>query len=344
MDTSQKKVPVQFGDGCAVSDDIAYMSAFPDALSEEAEFTRMFAFNAGTASKWFHHDLNGHRIVSVCLRQARENTPRAVCALADDGAVEIAGSAGQIFEYIAGAGLGAESKQLGYLKRIREIGGRLYACGVGNQVYRREIDGWAAIDQGLTNAAQASMLDFVERLHRLSDQVSPGDVVALSSSLASHGVLNDMAGVAEDDIYACGLNGALWHWDGTNWCRVDSGTDEHLYAMHAVASDEVWICGRNGTLLRGHRNGGFAALRDPEIRDNFWSVRKFSDRVFLGTTRGLVSLQRGAMRRVSLPGKIGFPVVQSLDSIGDTLWVFADRFLVRFQGVRWERFDHPDNG
>lgn len=339
---SIKKVPVQIGDGCAVSDDIAYLSGFPDALDEETKFTRLFALNSAGSEKWFHHDLHGHRVVSVCLFEEKPGTARAVCALSDDGTVEIANSAGRIFEHLAGAGLDGGSRGLGPMRRIREIDGRLYACGVGNQVYTR-VDGmWTEMDQGISSSAANTIIK-LDLLRASNGHVSEDDLLAMTQLVDDLGGLNDIAGLTSDDIYACGFNGALWHWNGQHWRRLETFTADHLHSIHVTRGGSVWIGGHNGTLLNGSWTTGFRRICGTEMKDHLWSVREFNDAVYLGTTRGLLSYDGQSLTGLRLPGQSSPPVIQAIDSTQDTLWVLSERNVHRLSGGNWETFDHPDN-
>lgn len=326
-----------------MSDDIAYVSGFPDSLEEEARFTRLFAMNTATDEKWFHHDLNGHRVVSVCLRRATQGVPRAVCALSEEGVVEIANSAGQTIEQIPGSGLGPGSRALGPMRRIREVAHRLYACGSGNQVYARLDDGWKAMDQQFVGTAKQEISDIADVIHTSQGNMSADDLLALTQNMGNVGGLDDIAGLSHDDIYACGLGGALWHWSGQQWHRLDTFTDDHLHCIHVISDKTVWVCGHNGTLLKGNKDDGFRSLLGPEVSDHFWSVREFNGTVYLGTTKGLFIFDGASLSELRLPGHFRPPVIQALDSTEETLWIVAERFVARLQSGQWERFDHPDN-
>lgn len=341
--TGRTKVPVQFTDGCAVTDDIAYVAAVPDTVDDDEAYTRLFALNTSGAEQWFHHDWPGARVVSVCLRRQSPEHARAVCALADSGAVEIANSGGQSVEQVAGAGLGPGSRGLGHLRRIREVNGQLMACGAGNQVYLRTNQGWRAVDQALTAQVAAAQARVLSLLSSPADQVDEAQLLALTNAVSSPGSLDDIDGMAADDVYVCGVDGGLWHWSGTAWAKVPIRTDDHLHALHAVSRSEVWVCGHNGTLLLGDASQGFRSLIGPEVSDHFWSVRRHEGLTYLGSSGGLLVWDGRTLNSVRLPGSPAPAPIQSLDGSANALWVFTDRFVARLLDGRWARFDHPDN-
>lgn len=337
------KASLSFGHGCAISRDIAYMPGFLDALDDEVRFTRLAVLAPDTEEKWFHHDLDGHRIVSVCLRKATASQERAACALSDEGVVEFASRSGNRFEQIPGAGLGPGSRGLGTLSRIREVGNTLFACGAGNQLYERQDGTWRAIDQQITAAPQAALADIVNRVQSAKGGMSDDDLLALTARTADLGGLDDIAGHEESDLYTCGLAGQLWHWNGQQFQKIEIPTSEHLHAIHVVSPETVYVCGHNGTLLKGNKNDGFRSLIGPEVTMTFWGVREFDGKVYLSTTEGLFVHSHLGFYEVPLPKTLGPTVINALDSSESVLWAFAQRFAARLIDDRWERFDHPDN-
>lgn len=65
------------------------------------------------------------------------------------------------------------------------------------------------------------------------------------------------AGTA-NDVYACGTEGMLLHFDGKTWSTLDVGLraqDETLVSMHMLSSREVVIATSAGRLLQGNTRG-----------------------------------------------------------------------------------------
>jgi serine/threonine protein kinase len=63
------------------------------------------------------------------------------------------------------------------------------------------------------------------------------------------GRLEGVWGSARDDAWAVGERGAILHWDGQRWSRVESGSVADLYAVRGSARDDVWATGDWGTIL-----------------------------------------------------------------------------------------------
>jgi hypothetical protein len=211
---------------------------------------------------------------------------------------------------------GVRLGNLGYMRSIREIGNTLFACGFNSQIYNRQNGVW----KSLVSAP-------LKHHHPASD-----DYV----------VFNGVDGFSQDDVYVVGSKGSLYHWDGSAWRKVMLNTDENLECIRCYGNDDVWIGGANGTLLNGNAKQGFRDVSSVTDNETFWSLAKFNDKVYLGTTKGLFAYD----------GRIIGPVVTGLnpevetytvDSTGDALWSIGTKDLVTFDGFAWMRIDHPDN-
>ena len=59
----------------------------------------------------------------------------------------------------------------------------------------------------------------------------------------SSGLLSNVYGFSDSDIYAVGEGGLLLHFDGQTWARVESGTTLPLFGLWGASGDDVWIVG-----------------------------------------------------------------------------------------------------
>ncbi len=60
--------------------------------------------------------------------------------------------------------------------------------------------------------------------------------------------LNRVWGSGSDDVYAVGENGTILHYDGKKWTEMESGTIECLTDVWGSSKDNVYIAGENGVL------------------------------------------------------------------------------------------------
>ncbi|MCU7817076.1 MAG: hypothetical protein KZQ81_18245 [Candidatus Thiodiazotropha sp. (ex Rostrolucina anterorostrata)] len=113
---------------------------------------------------------------------------------------------------------------------------------------------------------------------------------------------NDIGGFAEDDIYACGGNGDVMHYDGKTWRQLYCPTNEKLLSLCCAPDGKVYIGGLRGTLVVG-RDDQWEVLKSKapdEINDLAW----FKDRLYM-TCRiyGINELYEGKIR--TTPGTSG---------------------------------------
>src|SRR5947207_280090 len=79
-----------------------------------------------------------------------------------------------------------------------------------------------------------------------TDRGVVGSVDAVDISLES------MDGRSHQDIYAVGLGGEIWHFDGRHWDQIDSPTNEHLFEVSCVSPDLTYAVGNGGVVVRGN--------------------------------------------------------------------------------------------
>ncbi|HET9990197.1 MAG TPA: protein kinase [Kofleriaceae bacterium] len=65
---------------------------------------------------------------------------------------------------------------------------------------------------------------------------------------------NSGAGVGEGELWLVRKHGGFLHLVGNTWTRVEQGTTNELFAMHAFASDDAWAVGAGGAVVHwdGH--------------------------------------------------------------------------------------------
>jgi hypothetical protein len=113
---------------------------------------------------------------------------------------------------------------------------------------------------------------------------------------------NDIGGFSEDDIYACGGNGDLMHYDGKEWRQLYCPINEELLSICCASDDLVYIGSDRGTLVAG-RGDQWEVLKSrapEEINDLAW----FKGRLYMTCrTYGINELYKGKIR--TTPGTTG---------------------------------------
>ncbi|MGY8668952.1 hypothetical protein Q3C01_42235 [Bradyrhizobium sp. UFLA05-109] len=197
--------------------------------------------------------------------------------------------------------------------RGRCIGNRAYTVGLNRDVYRRiDIGCWERLDVGLPT--QTRKLDVEE-------------VVAIG--------FNDIDGFAEDDIYAVGGKGDVWHYDGRGWSQCRFPSRWPLFTVCCAGDDEVYISGEGGTL--------FAGRRDSWRRVHIWEstvpyndARWFDGQLWLVSDYGLDRFVDGKVQRAHRVGARGH-----MDTADGVLAVASLEDVQIFDGRSWRDIVRP---
>jgi hypothetical protein len=318
---------INFVDMHVVERDCVYFASRLDKLdSREYVHSRMVVYDAQSEKKWYFHDAEIN-VVSVCAKRRSDVEGRKLCALSKEGEIEFFSNKDSTsrIEKIAGAGVRLGTR--GYVSRIKEIGARLFVCGGNNQIYQRR-----ALDWELISGGDLSLMDTDETLDDiLSDSIDDS---------RSSGMLNDIVGFDENNLFCVGDQGVIARYNGTTWVSVVSPTTEHLNAAVIDADQIVWICGHNGTLLRGGLDGDFKDVSAVEDNAHFRSVAVLDKTVFLSSEDGLFQYGGEAIKRVSPPAPSDTYRVMSS---GGVLWSVGSKEISCFAEGKWGEISHPDN-
>lgn len=253
------------------------------------------------------------------------------------GRIEIANSQAAVYEEIEEAGLEG-TRALGDLTRIRQIGGKLFACGGLGQVYRRDPDGWHAIDEDLVHEGQ--ILFNAPNAPGIDQATAIRQRVERLKSLPN---FNDIDGTAEDDIYVCGLGGNLHHYT-QRWTRIASKTDRILTSLHVASFDDVFVAGQDGVVLRGNSRDGFRHLGTFFDGSYIWSIRKFRGEIYAGTLHGLYRIVGDEAILVRGDGLTETSPIIALDAVdNERMWVVSDRHAFLYDGSQVTQYRHQDN-
>jgi hypothetical protein len=203
----------------------------------------------------------------------------------------------------------SDAPHYGALFRIRFIGEDIYACGQSSQVHILRGKGWQHFDDGIL--------------------------------LRGGTTLEDIDGTGPEDIYAVGWKGAICHYDGKRWTKLDSPTNQHLSNVRCVSRDEVYVCGNRGSLFRGNR-GHWEFIGDPDFTENFWGMAVFEGQLYLTHNLGLVKHDGSELIPidVDIARKLTCHRLHGADGV---LWSFGEKELLRFDGTSWGEVVCPEN-
>ena len=297
---------VRFLGGASPRRNLFGVLAYPEALDgTDMEFTRFYMVKDG---KWVHREFESD-VVSVCYFSVGND--RGWWLLGKRGDVTSITASGHSTDSIPTAGTGPG--KLGYVKKIRVIGDAMYAAGYRRQVYRR-------------TEGQSQWTPISGPIH--ADRKRVGFV------------FNDIDGTSEQDIYAVGNRGEIFHFDGTSWIQIESPTNVHLESVACFDKHAV-VAGRNGVILLGDVHG-FNAV-GPAMPDlNFWDACVFSGRVFVVASRGVFEMRlTGDHDLIASP----FPphVGYKLGANEEVLYSFGTHQVFCYDGSSVAELICPDN-
>lgn len=174
---------------------------------------------------------------------------------------------------------------LRHLTCSRVIGDRLFVAGMQRQVFSRPLAGgdWSREDDGAL-------------------------VPPTSNEIAG---FSGIDGLGTDDLYAVGLQGALWRRQGGRWTALDSPTNTKLVAVAAVTPQRVYIAGGRGLLWVGHGEV-WHPIDHGATAQTLLSLAWFAGHLYVAAERGaLFRLDGRSLTPVPLPGDLSVHQVQT---------------------------------
>lgn len=286
-----------FRTGAVRRRDLGYLIAENDDLSSK-EVEHTAVFTWNAAKGWGGDDLDW-TVISAC-----------VCKLPKEQLVAIGGS-GQFLVFgkgeITEGNIRNNEKatgQRGPLRAVRDVCGRAYAVGLNHQVYRRDDSSqWTPIGLGTPKKGG------FEAIH----------------------------GFTENDMYAVGRKGEIWHYNGNIWSPINSPTNLILTGVCCADDGNVYCCGQSGILLRG-REDQWEIIAQDETEADFWDIEWFDGRIYLSTIMFLYTLHGEALELVffgeDLPSSC-----YHLSSADGVLWSIGSKDVMAFDGTSWTRID-----
>jgi hypothetical protein len=194
---------------------------------------------------------------------------------------------------------------------LRKIGTHLYACGMRHRVFRRGTQKWVPIDS-----------EIIEK-----------DVYKSFFSIDGH---------SEDDIYAVGMGGVIFHYNGQKWQKLESPTNLALNQVRCIKG-ETYIIGYGGLFFRGDVEGWELLARDSDKYD-LTDIVHFDGRFYVASGSRLMTYNESeeSLDPVKIPikGELAFGALCC--GFGQ-LWSIGDETILRFDGQEWTRFDFSYN-
>ncbi|WP_341317007.1 hypothetical protein WN982_37475 [Paraburkholderia sp. IMGN_8] len=230
-----------------------------------------------------------------------------LCVVGEFGKVLMIGSGDRHEERIGKGKTAPENR--GPLRGVRAIGDHVYCVGMSRQAWRRDaVDLWTEVDNGFPPITEDEIVGF-----------------------------EAVDGFSETDIYACGWDGEIWHYDGSAWSRKDSPVNTVLVDICCAGDGNVYACGRNGLLIRGNGNQ-WEVVDLAGFSDDIWSLAWFNRRLFVATFEYLLTLGKNGLDVLDMgddPARTCYDLVTG----AGMLWSIGAKDVMSFDGTTWSRID-----
>lgn len=171
--------------------------------------------------------------------------------------------------------------------QVREIDGKAYMAGSLRTVFRREgPNKWTCL-----SGNDLSVRDEGDRQKR---------------DLG----FDDIDGFSANDIYACGGEGDLFHYDGKQWHEIDSPTNVDLLSICCAGNGKVYVGGMKGMLLEGRGDEWEVVGKcgSSWLKSMAW----YKDKLYIAADTGPYEYHNGKIQ--SVPGLSGLSIVPDKES------------------------------
>jgi len=144
----------------------------------------------------------------------------------------------------------------------------------------------------------------------------------------------DIDAFSEDDMYAVGGEGMVWHYDGKLWRQVAFPTNMFLESVCCGADGEVYIGAQSGTVFKGRGDrwkkisqGGLAT----PFRDMVW----FQDKVWATSDYGIWAISGERVEKPLIPAEVA--ACSGSMAVGDGVLLVAGEGGAAFHnGTLWQ--------
>ncbi len=203
------------------------------------------------------------------------------------------------------------------MKTIKCIDDSLIAVGMARLAYKKTLpDGeWQKIDKGL----------FVPREERttavgLTDVVSDGN----------------------GGLLAVGYKSEIWHMTSEgSWQQENSPSQVYLSSIAKHPNkEEFTIVGLHGVIIKGSPKLGWS-LQETVIKQDFWSVAYFMDKIFIASDLGLFIIEKEGLKAIDFNTEETV-TTRFLDTCTDAIWSVGDNHIFSSQdGIEWTKVLNP---
>ncbi|NJO18307.1 MAG: choice-of-anchor D domain-containing protein [Thioploca sp.] len=141
-------------------------------------------------------------------------------------------------------------------------------------------------------------------------------------------------GTAKNDVFALGYHGVIFHYNGTTWQEMDTGTVSHLYGLWGSSGRDVFAVGAEGTIL--HYNGSTWTTMDSGTVYPLAGVWGSSSRNLFAVGDGGTLLHYDGQTWSTVNSGTGLPLNGIWGSSSNDVFVVGGRgTLLHYNGKDW---------
>lgn len=231
-----------------------------------------------------------------------------VIALGAEGELLMGAPGGFAETHIDPVGKGPQ--QYGVLREIRRVGDDVFAVGMSRQAYRRRRGVWREVAGSIRSSGPAAI------------------------------GFNSLHGHSSKAVFAVGLGGEIWAYNGSTWRQLESPTSLALQRVMALKSGHILACGAGGAILQG-RPDALTLVKNDLTKDAFYGMVEFRGRVFVSSLTSLFVLGPRGLEAVDVGLKRPL-TFGDLDADDEVVWSVGARHLLRsIDGVTWQQVTCP---
>lgn len=250
---------------------------------------------------------NGGQVDWRAIGAAVSQLPkRQLIVVGEYGHVKVLGGGEQYEEKIEVDGVKPQDR--GPLRFARTIGNEVFVVGMDRQVYRRGADKkWVSCEAGIAKTVGVSGLESID-------------------------------GVNENELYAVGWDGEIWHYQKSKWKQEDSPTKNILSSVCCAKNGEVYASGRQGLVLK--REANTWRILDQEYKtEDFWSLAYFNDNLYACSLENVFQLNRdGIFFPIDINNGKALSTGKLVSGKG-WLWSIGLKDVLGFDGTEWKQID-----
>ena len=159
-------------------------------------------------------------------------------------------------------------------------------------------------------------------------------------SISTQGVfpasINKMWGTSTNNFYIVGTNGNIAHYNGTNWQRIESGTNANIVDISGIQNDEgkyIKYCAADNLLLKidGDNNLTSIIVEQGMFLNSVWAA---SNRLVYTAGNGIVLYRNESWQTFHAP-EINTIYRIKGQSYNDIVGLSANLSIFHFNGYSW---------